>query len=730
MIHPYQLLPLALLCTLVQGTATAQTQASTVSYTYDELGNVATITRPLARQSSFFYDKLGRRIQESITLSNTAVATKFTYDGRGQIVKVTDPRNLITTYTKDGLGNTANLSSPDTQQTDFTVDEAGRVKTMTDARGKSSSFEYDKLGRLISVQYQTGIASQFEYDGGPGGPVAAIGHLTRINDESGFTAYTHDLRGRVLTKTQVVNVGGASAQFMVEYGYGRIGPEIGKIESITYPSGARVNYRYDSSGRVSRVTLNQSGVSGDLEEVPLLTDIAYTPTGAIQSWRWGGSQLPMYQRTYDLDGRLTSYPVDVSGTVRTVTYDEAGMISAYMHHGGANPAQFNQRFTYDGADRLVSFTLNEVTTEYRYDANGNRTQQTNPSVTFGYSGISNRLLSASFAVPKAYAYDNVGNRISDGVSVYTYNDRGRLAQVRGSAVLDMFYNAFGQRVLKAASAAKIYYVYDEDRRTIGEYGQTGVPEIETVYIGDLPVAVLAGQRHFYVVADHIDTPLVLADPNGTIVWDWRHRDPFGAGSPTGSPALPIYNQRFPGQIADAESGLFYNYYRDYDPQTGRYVQSDPIGLDGGINTYSYVAANPIAAIDPDGLQIVFRIPGPGLVSGTVDPVTRQPWASVVDDGDGRGRESRSREASCLPNKPCPPCRTVSGRLIPVGTVGYRPLDIIPDHVIQHGVAGSHHNIFVANQNPNNCRCFWAKQKYVLKPSQLPSSAVLVEEFAN
>ncbi len=106
--------------------------------------------------------------------------------------------------------------------------------------------------------------------------------------------------------------------------------------------------------------------------------------------------------------------------------------------------------------------------------------------------------------------------------------------------------------------------------------------------------------------DHLNTPRVITDSNGNPVWRWDSA-PFGETLPdenpqkTGSTSNFVFNLRFPGQYFDRETNLHYNYFRDYDPQTGRYIQSDPIGLDGGMNTFGYVSGNPISKSDPSGL---------------------------------------------------------------------------------------------------------------------------------
>jgi RHS repeat-associated protein len=140
------------------------------------------------------------------------------------------------------------------------------------------------------------------------------------------------------------------------------------------------------------------------------------------------------------------------------------------------------------------------------------------------------------------------------------------------------------------------FVYDEAGKLIGEYSQSGQLVMEYVWLYDTPVAVLTSGGTYYVNANHLNAPHVITNSSAQPVWTW---DPlaFGDNPPTGS---FTYNLRFPGQYYDAETGLHYNYYRDYNPALGRYVQSDPIGLDGGVNTYAYVGGNPVSVTDQNG----------------------------------------------------------------------------------------------------------------------------------
>ena len=179
------------------------------------------------------------------------------------------------------------------------------------------------------------------------------------------------------------------------------------------------------------------------------------------------------------------------------------------------------------------------------------------------------------------------------------------------------YNGLGERVEKSNAQATRYFAYDEAGHLLGEYDGTGGLVQETVWFGDIPVATLrpdgsGGIEVYYVHTDHLKTPRRVSRPSdGAIVWQWQST-PFGSDEtnedPDGDQTEFTYNLRFPGQYYDAESGLTYNYFRYYDSRTGRYVESDPIGLRAGPNTYGYASGNPLLFVDPFGLTI-YRFPG-------------------------------------------------------------------------------------------------------------------------
>ena len=206
------------------------------------------------------------------------------------------------------------------------------------------------------------------------------------------------------------------------------------------------------------------------------------------------------------------------------------------------------------------------------------------------------------------------NIVGDGTHTFAYDDRERLVDVDLGAVVYQ-HNALGQRIVKNNGTSTLFS-YGESGEIIGEYGATGTPIQETVYFNGAPVSVLQGSNVYEVHTDHLGTPRAISDA-GTVIWRWES-DPFGATAanedPDGNGIGFTYNLRFPGQYYDQETGLHYNYFRTLDPSTGRYLESDPIGLRGGLNTYGYVGGNPLSRTDPLGL---------------VDPATAAATAEVA-----------------------------------------------------------------------------------------------------
>ena len=576
----------------VTGTvAAAQTvQNSTVNFTYDTLGNLISTTDPMGGVTTQAYDKLARVTQQTLPAAvagQTRPIVKFGYDGQDQITSVTDPRNLVTGYTVGGLGNRDAQASPDTGTSSMTYDASGNMLTSTDARGMTTTYSYDALNRIVSIAYASGAGSSFEYDGGTSGAPTDIGQLTKMTDESGETTFSYGGMGRLVAKLQTTNVNGAAVTLATRYAYGTEGGALGKVTSVTYPSGNRINYLYGENGRITSVSVNPSDQAGGTNTgspTVLLSEIEYTPFGAVQGWKWGNhssAEPNVYERTYDLDGRITSYPLDnpvATGLVRTLTYDAGGRITAMVHAGPIAPSAHDQTFAYDGLGRITSFASATASQSYAYDASGNRTKLTSGGAVYTNSigPTSNRMVTTAGPAPaRVNTYDAAGSVISDGQIIYTYGDSGRLSSVnKGVVTAGYSYNAIGQRVAKTSTELTDginHYVYDEHDQLLGEYSATGVSIQETVYLGSQPVAVLSTSV-LYVYADHVDTPRVLVNiTDRTAVWRWDNSDPFGVMAPNEDPSNSgqtfTYNPRFPGQLFDRETGKHYNYFRDYDPHT-------------------------------------------------------------------------------------------------------------------------------------------------------------------
>jgi RHS repeat-associated protein len=207
-----------------------------------------------------------------------------------------------------------------------------------------------------------------------------------------------------------------------------------------------------------------------------------------------------------------------------------------------------------------------------------------------------------------YAYDAAGHTLGYGTLSFAYNNRGRMESTSASST-DYLYNALGQMIEKSGTLGTTTFMQDEAGHLIGEYDGSGNLIEETIWLGDIPVATLqpngsGGVNIYYIHTDHLNAPRKVQQPGtDALVWRWD-TDPFGTAAPNENPAglgtFP-YNLRFPGQYYMAETGLNYNRNRDYDPLTGKYVESDPIGLKGGLNTYIYARGNPVSRTDQTGL---------------------------------------------------------------------------------------------------------------------------------
>jgi len=540
----------------------------------DAVGNLTQQTDPNNNPSTVnSFDALNRLVQ---TLNSLGGSTSYAYDPNDRLQQVVAPNNATTQYQYDDLGNLLQETSADRGTTAYTYDDAGNVTSVTDARGITANYAYDSLNRVTGIDYPgTAEDITYTYDN----CTLGIGRLCAVADASGTTQYGYNAFGNVLTESKTE----LGVVYTTSYTY----DAVDRIKTITYPDNRLVTYARNVFGQIANFSATVSGAAMTLASLR-----TYRADGVLLSEHLGNGLNE--SRTYDLQGRLTNQSLGSADT-RVYGYDANGNVTSRQ-----NLSQTGS-YGYDALDRLIQDSITSSptsTVNFGYDANGNRTSDSGGG--YFYLSASNRLTQWG---GQTIILDAAGNTVDDGTSTYSYNNAGELQSVsQGSTTLGGYvYNSQRQRTRKTAASGTTVYHYDVLGNLILETDATGVSQVAYVWVDGQPAAqiVKSGSTDTlsYLLADQEGTPRLATSATKAVVWRYEGRA-FGDTTPTGSVTV---NLGFPGQYFDAETGLYYNMARYYDPRIGRYISSDPIGLAGGLNTYVAVRNNPLRYIDPSGL---------------------------------------------------------------------------------------------------------------------------------
>jgi YD repeat-containing protein len=461
----------AIVFMLISGTTLVRAQGVTYQYKYDAQGNITQVIDPLGRVTDQTYDALNRLQQKLLPAAagTSRPAIAFSYDGLGQLMSITDPRNLVTSYVVTGLGDQTGLTSPDTGVRSSTYDAAGNVLTTVDAKGQTTHYTYDVLNRVTRIEYADDAVTTYNYDQGANG----IGRLTGIIDASGATLYAYDQKGRVQTETRTVS----GSTYVVGYSY----DNAGRLSSITYPSGTIVSYTRDSTGRIKQIDVTRGNATQTI-----VSQVTYRPFGGVQSFVNGANAT--VNRSYDLEGRVTSYTL--GGQTQLINYDLASRIN-FIADTVAQGVTRN--YSYDGLDRIIGLQSDNLNISYEYDKNGNRTSQTIGSglVALEYTATSNRLNRVVGPQINNVNMDANGSITSNGINTFNYDGRGRMISASTSqGTVQYGINALGQRVKKTDANGTTIYHYDIGGKLISESKAGGGYVKEYIYLDEVPVAFI------------------------------------------------------------------------------------------------------------------------------------------------------------------------------------------------------------------------------------------------
>jgi len=531
--------------------------ASTTTYGYSG-ADLISVTDPLGRQSSFDTDVLGRRIAQRDPLGNL---TEFSYDVMGRLVQQIDALGDAVAYNYDGNDNLLSFTDARGSITTWQYDVRNRATTKIDALSQAEAYHYDAAGNLTQLMDRKGQVSGYTYDGI--NRKATAGYGATNNNPTTYTstiAYAWDAGNR-LTKI-VDSIGGTLTR-----GY----DGFDNLTSETGPLGS-IGATWDATG--NRLTLT---VSGQASAVNYTWDAAHR----LKLINQGAANVSF---AYDEVNRRTQMAL-ANNVVVSYGWDLASELSSVTYVSPTGTTLGDLNYGYDLAGRrtsiggnLASVNLPSVVTSAIYDANNRMT-------TWGSSSL---------------AYDPNGNMQNDGTQAYTWDARNQLSNVGAASFT---YDGVGRRVNATVSGSSTSFLNDGWQVVQELSGSTITSNLLNGPGTDQLLRRTVGTTTSDYLADALGSTLALTSPTGAVATNYSY-GAFGSETSTGSVSDNRY--QYTGRENDG-TGLYYYRARYYHPGFGRFVQSDPIGLQGGVNTYTYARDDPMLWSDPTGLVTCTRV---------------------------------------------------------------------------------------------------------------------------
>lgn len=565
---------------------------------------------------TFKYDPVGLIKTKRATVNGITFVNSYTYDAANNLTSITYPSGRIVTYTLDSAGRVqavkTKLSASAVEQTvmsninylpfgpasDYlfgnglthtaSYDNDYRLTGITVGGIMNRSYGYDPVNNitsindlLVSTKNQT-----FGYD--------VLNRLTSATGVYGSFGYTYDQIGNRLTETSATQAAPSVITTNI-YSYPTTNNRLTSVSKVvgTTASGTR-NFTYDDVGNRTQGTAEDNTVQ----------DYTYNKANRLETTKVTGSLVGTY--AYDVLGRRVSKTIGTSGVKELYMYDEAGQLIAVTDAAG----NVIREYIYNG-DKLISvitktpFTVAPIALPAAAATlQGGlvlATTQTGYTGSTGYiSG--NGQATWTVTIPAAGNYNITVRYANDGTArPVGVIDGVQKATMNFPATVDMNTWSTVQTTISMSASVHTF--------KLSALTSAGCPNIDKVDItfADGQATPIATTL-YYVHTDHRGAPQVVTAQNQSVAWMADYQ-PFGKLQSGQVNSIDLYS-RFPGQFLDNETGLYYNYFRDYDPSIGRYIESDPIGLDGGINTYGYVEGNPIKYTDPTG-QMIAALPAIG-----------------------------------------------------------------------------------------------------------------------